>query len=170
MIDDLLDIARVAEGKLELQKARIDVRVVIDDAVAATSTLFQEHRHELSVVLSDTVIWLDADRTRLLQVFANLLTNAAKFTKDGGRISMNVQSDGTIVAIRVRDNGQGIAPETLPHVFDLFMQGASGQRGGLGIGLRVVRELVASHGGTVSAYSDSIDQGSEFIVTLPVEP
>lgn len=105
----------------------------------------------------------------MLQVIANLLTNAAKFTNDGGQISLNVQSDGGTVTIRVIDNGHGIAPDALPHVFDLFVQEENGQRGGFGIGLRVVRELVASHGGTVSAHSDGIDRGSEFIVTLPVK-
>jgi signal transduction histidine kinase len=168
IIDDLLDVARAAEGKLDLQKERIDGRDVIQDALSATSAFFSERRHTLSLSLSDEAIWLDADRTRLLQVFANLLTNAGKFTGDGGRISMNVQSDGTTATIRILDNGQGIAPEALPHVFDLFMQEAKGHRAGLGIGLRVVKELVESHGGTVSARSDGVDKGSEFIVTLPV--
>jgi signal transduction histidine kinase len=168
MIDDLLDIARVAEGKLGLQKGRIDGRDVIQDALSGTSALFEERRHTLSVSLPDEAIWLDADRTRLLQVFANLLTNAAKFTDEGGRISLNAQTDGATATIRILDNGKGIAPGALPRVFDLFMQEASGHRAGLGIGLRVVRGIVELHGGTVAAHSDGIGKGSEFIVTLPV--
>jgi signal transduction histidine kinase len=168
MVDDLLDIARVAQGKLELQKERTDCRDVIQDALAGTTALYQEHRHTLSVSLPDEAIWLEADRTRLLQVFANLLTNAAKYTEDGGRISLNLGIDGITATIRVRDNGRGIAPGALPHVFDLYMQEAADHHGGLGIGLRVVRDLVELHGGSVTARSEGIGMGSEFIVSLPV--
>jgi signal transduction histidine kinase len=101
-------------------------------------------------------------------VFANLLTNAAKYTDDGGRISLTVQTDGSTATIRIVDNGKGIAPEALPHVFDLFMQAAKHHRTGLGIGLKVVRALIERHGGTVTAQSDGLGKGSEFCVTLPV--
>jgi signal transduction histidine kinase len=168
MIDDLLDVARVAESKLDLQKERLDGRDAIQDALASTSVLFEAHRHRLSVSLPDQAIWLDADRTRLHQVFANLLTNAAKYTKDGGQISLNAQTDGARATIRIIDNGKGIAPDALPHVFDLFMQEATEHREGLGIGLKVVRGLVELHGGRVAARSDGIGKGSEFVVTLPV--
>jgi signal transduction histidine kinase len=168
MIDDLLDVARVAEGKLDIQKARLDGRDAIQDALASTSPLFEAHRHMLSISLPDQAIWLDADRTRLHQVFANLLTNAAKYTGDGGQISLNAQTDGARATIRIVDNGKGIAPDALPHVFDLFMQEAAEHREGLGIGLNVVRGLVELHGGTVAARSDGIGKGSEFVVTLPI--
>ena len=168
MLDDLLDVARVAQGKLDLQKAHIDGRDAIQDALSITSALCQQHRHSVSVSLPDEPIWLDADRTRLQQVFANLLTNAAKYTEDGGRISLTVQTDPTAVTIRILDNGNGIVPEALPHVFELFMQTAKEQRAGLGIGLNVVRALVELHGGTVTAHSAGLGKGSEFCVTLPV--
>jgi signal transduction histidine kinase len=168
MIDDMMDLARVVEGKLDLQKERTDCRNVIQDALYSTSMLYQEHHHTLSVSLPDEAIWLEADRTRLLQVFANLLTNAAKYTDNGGRISLNAQTDGTIATIRIQDNGKGITPGALPRIFDLFTQEQTNRSGGLGIGLRVVRELVELHGGSVTARSEGIDRGSEFIVTLPV--
>ena len=168
MIDDLLDVARVAEGKLDIQKGHLDGRDAIQDALASTSSLFEAHRHTLSVSLPDQPIWLDADRTRLNQVFTNLLTNAAKYTDDGGEISLNAQTDGTRATIRIVDYGKGIAPDALPHVFDLFMQEATDHREGLGIGLKVVRGLVELHGGRVAARSDGIGKGSEFVVTLPV--
>jgi signal transduction histidine kinase len=170
MVDDLLDIARVEQGKLDLQKERTDCRDVIHDALCSTATLCQEHHHTLSVSLPDEAIWLEADRTRLLQVFANLLTNAAKYTDDGGRISLNAQTNGTTATIRIQDTGKGIAPGTLPHIFDLFTQEETDHSGGLGIGLRVVRELVELHGGSVTACSEGIGRGSEFIVALPVAP
>ena len=168
MLDDLLDVARVAEGKLDLQKGYIDGRDVIQDALSVTSALCREHRHSVSVSLPDEPIWLDADRTRLQQVFANLLTNAAKYTDDGGRLSLTVQTDGSTATIRIGDNGKGIAPEALPHVFDLFMQVAKDHRAGLGIGLKIVRALVELHDGTVTVRSEGLGKGSEFCVTLPV--
>jgi signal transduction histidine kinase len=168
MIDDLLDITRVAQGKLDLQKERTDCCEVIQDALSSTSALYQEHHHALSVELPNEVIWLEADRTRLLQVFANLLTNAAKYTGDGGRISLKAENDGTTATIRIQDSGRGIAPGALPHVFDLFMQEEADHQGGLGIGLSVVRDLVELHGGSVTARSEGIGRGSEFIVTFLV--
>lgn len=168
IIDDLLDIARVVQGKVDLQKERLDCREVIQDALYITSSLCEEHHQMLSVSLPDEAIWIEADRTRLLQVFANLVTNAAKYTQDGGRISLNAETDGNAAIVRVQDNGKGIAPGVLPHIFDLFIQAETAPFGGLGIGLRVVRELVELHGGSVAARSDGIGQGSEFVVRLPV--
>jgi signal transduction histidine kinase len=151
IIDDLLDITRVVQGKVELQKELIDCRDVIQDALCSTSPVCQEHNQTLSVALPDDGIWLQADRTRLLQVFANLLTNAAKYTQDGGRISLNAETDGATAIVRIQDNGNGIAPGVLPHVFELFTQEETVHSGGLGIGLRVVRELVELHGGSVGS-------------------
>jgi len=168
IVDDLLDVARIAEGKLDLQKGLIDGRDAIQDAVFSTSSLFDVHHHRLSVSLPDQPIRLNADRSRLQEVFANLLTNAAKYTDDGGRISLIAQTDGAVATIRIQDNGKGIAADALPRVFELFMQEATDHRTGLGIGLKVVRGLVELHGGTVAARSDGIGKGSEFTVTLPV--
>jgi signal transduction histidine kinase len=168
MVDDLLDVARIGEGKLDLQKGLIDGRDAIQDAVSSSSSLFDVHRHRLSVSLPDEPVRLDADRSRLQEVFANLLTNAAKYTDEGGRISLIAQTDGAIATIRILDNGRGIAAAALPRVFDLFVQEATDHRSGLGIGLNVVRGLVELHGGTVAARSDGIGKGSEFTVTLPV--
>ena len=168
MLDDLLDVARVAQGKLDLQKAHIDGRDAIQDALSITSALASNIATPYRCRSPIEPIWLDADRTRLQQVFANLLTNAAKYTEDGGRISLTVQTDPTAATIRILDNGNGIVPEALPHVFELFMQTAKEQRAGLGIGLNVVRALVELHGGTVTAHSAGLGKGSEFCVTLPV--
>jgi signal transduction histidine kinase len=143
---------------------------VIQDAVDGTSPLFQEHHQTVSVALQDDAIWIDADRTRLLQVFANLLTNAAKYTQNGGHVSVHAESDPTAAIVRIRDNGRGMAPGVLPHIFDLFIQEEAAHSGGLGIGLRVVRELVELHAGSVAARSDGIGQGSEFVVRLPIVP
>jgi signal transduction histidine kinase len=167
MVDDLLNVARIAEGKLDLQRELIDGRDAIQDAVSSTSLLFDMHRHRLSVSLPDESIRLDADRSRLQEVFANLLTNAAKYTDDGGCISLIAQADGPVATIRILDNGKGIAAGALPRVFDLFMQEGTDHRHGLGIGLTVVRGLVELHGGTVAARSDGIGKGSEFTVTPP---
>jgi signal transduction histidine kinase len=168
IVDDLLDIARIVQGKVELRKERLDCREVIQDALYSTSPLCQEQHQTLSVALPDEAIWLEADRTRLLQVFANLLTNAAKYTQDGGRISLNAETDGAAAIVRIQDNGKGIAPDVLPHIFDLFTQEKAEYAGGLGIGLRVVRDLVELHGGSVEAHSNGTGQGSEFIVRVPI--
>ena len=168
LVDDLLDLARVAEGKLEIQKDRIELRDVVLDAVAGASDLINAHRHSLSIAVPDHPVWIDADRTRIQQVLANLLTNAVKFTDEGGRISLRAESDGVTATIRVCDNGKGIRPDALPQIFDLFVQETTSPLGGLGIGLKIVRGLIESHGGTVVARSDGIGRGSEFIVTLPI--
>jgi signal transduction histidine kinase len=170
IVGDLLDIARIVEGKIELQKQRLDCREVIQEALDSTTPLCEEHHHTLSVDLPDEPMWVEADRTRLLQVFANLLTNAAKYTQDGGEIWLNAETDRTTAVVRIQDNGKGIAPGVLPRIFDLFIQEDNAPAGGLGIGLRVVRELVELHGGSVAARSDGIGRGSEFIVRLPIVP
>src|SRR5262249_30862971 len=127
--------------------------------------------HSLVVTLPDEPVWLEADPTRLGQVVANLLSNAAKYTKPGGRVEVSVACEGPLAVLRVRDTGVGIPPEMLARIFELFTQvGASLHRseGGLGIGLTLVRRLVELHGGSVSAFSAGVGQGSEFVVRLPV--
>ena len=137
-----------------------------------TGPLIALRRHELTVSLPAEPIWLHADASRLEQVVVNLLTNAAKYTHEGGRLRLSAQQEGESAVLRVQDTGVGIAPDLLPHVFDLFTQAERSMdrsQGGLGIGLCLVQRLVTLHGGTVEAYSD-LGQGSEFVVRLPVVP
>src|SRR5262249_29141977 len=132
--------------------------------------LIDARRHELAVTLPPEPVWLEADAARLEQVFANLLNNAAKYTEDGGKIGLTAQREGTEAVVRVRDTGQGIPPDMLPHIFDLFTQeqrSLDRSQGGLGIGLTLARSLVELHGGSVEAASAGLGQGSEFTVRLP---
>ena len=135
-------------------------------------SLIDQRKHELTVSLPPQAIWLDADAARLEQVVVNLLTNAAKYTDEGGHIWLTLQQEGEEAVLRVRDTGVGIAPELLPRIFDLFTQAERSldrSQGGLGIGLALVQRLVEMHGGTVAA-SSALGQGSEFVVRLPVVP
>jgi signal transduction histidine kinase len=171
MVDDLLDVSRITRGKVVLQKEPIDLEVVVDLAVEASRPLIKDCKHELTVVLPPRPIILEVDPARMAQVLSNLLNNAAKYTDEGGEISLSAEQTGLEVLIRVRDNGIGIAPELLPHVFDMFTQAdqtLSRSRGGLGIGLTLVRSLVEMHDGRVGVHSDGPDRGSEFTVRLPL--
>jgi signal transduction histidine kinase len=171
MVDDLLDVSRITRGKVVLQKEPIDLEVVVDLAVEASRPLIKDCKHELTVVLPPRPIILEVDPARMAQVLSNLLNNAAKYTDEGGEISLSAEPAGCEVLIRVRDNGIGITPELLPHVFDMFTQAdqtLSRSRGGLGIGLTLVRSLVEMHNGRVGVHSDGPDRGSEFTVRLPL--
>jgi len=171
LIDDLLDVSRITQGKIELKTGPVDLGAVIRHAVEAARPLVDAGRHQLVVRTPSRPVPIRGDRTRLEQVVANLLNNAAKYTEPGGRIELSADSDGGQVVVRVRDNGVGLTAEMLPRVFDLFAQ-ADGTlaraQGGLGIGLTLVRNLVEMHGGRVSAASDGPGLGSEFTVRLPV--
>ena len=170
LINDLLDVARVTEGKIQLRKELIDAGPVIRHAIEAVRPLVDERKHELVVSLKSEDLRLEADTTRLEQVLVNLLTNAAKYTPSGGRIELIVGPEGKDLVFRVRDNGLGILPELLPKMFDLFTQADHSldrSEGGLGIGLTLVRALAELHGGTVTASSDGPGLGSEFVVRLP---
>ena len=170
LIDDLLEVSRFTTGKVHLRQAQIALQAVVAPALEAIRPLMDWHKHELSVSMPSEPIWLNADAARLEQVVVNLLNNAAKYTDDGGRISLTVQIEGNVAVLRVCDNGVGIAPELLPHIFDLFTQAERSldrAQGGLGIGLCLVRRLVNLHGGSVDAHSVQ-GQGSEFVVRLPV--
>ena len=170
LVDDLLEVSRISTGRIHLQKERIGLNGIVERAVETTRPLMDQHRHELTVSLSPQPIWLHADASRLEQVVVNLLTNAAKYTADGGRISLAVQQEGDEAVLRVQDSGVGIAPELLPHIFDLFTQAERSldrSQGGLGIGLCLVQRLVEKHGGRVEVSSE-LGQGSEFVVHLPV--
>jgi len=169
LVDDLLDVSRVARGKVLLSKAPVELAEVMAKAVETVSPLLEERAHQLSVSVPSRGLLVDADDQRLAQVFANLLTNAAKYTEPGGRIQISAQAEGPLVRVVVRDSGVGIDAPKLPHIFDLFVQGRSELAGGgLGIGLSIVRNLVTLHGGTVTAHSDGPGMGSEFVVTLPL--
>jgi PAS domain S-box-containing protein len=169
IVDDLLDISRVARGKIQLERRPLKLSAVVAKALEITGPLYEERRHRLIVTMPDDDIWLEADETRLCQVFTNLLSNAAKYTPIGGLIDLSVRRQGKRVKICLRDNGDGIAPDLLPRIFGLFVQGTrTTDKAGLGIGLALVRNLVRMHGGTVTAGSEGIGRGSEFSVELPL--
>jgi PAS domain S-box-containing protein len=171
LVDDLLDVSRIGRGKIALQKEMVDLATLVAVAVETARPLLDSHRHRLTVSVPSG-IWLEADPTRLAQVLANLLNNAAKYTEEDGHVALTAAVEADEVVLRVKDNGVGIAPEVLPRVFDLFVQAepSLGRQGGLGIGLTLVKNLVELHGGSVTAFSAGPGQGSEFVVRLPVQP
>jgi PAS domain S-box-containing protein len=171
LVDDLLDVSRIARGKVELKVDVVEMAEVVVKAIEMASPLLEQRAHALELDIPRQGLAVRADATRLAQVVSNLLTNAAKYTPAGGRISVAAEPDAESVVLRVRDNGIGISPDVLTHVFDLFVQEQQGldrAHGGLGLGLTIVRNLVQLHGGTVSARSDGIGKGSEFVVRLPL--
>ncbi len=170
LVDDLLDVSRVTEGKVLLQRQTTAVADFVGQAVETCRADIEARRHRLDVDCGTEPVFVDGDPVRLTQIVTNLLQNAAKYTADGGDISVRVRRHGTQVEIRVRDNGAGITAEALPHVFELFVQDErplSRAQGGLGIGLTVVQRLAQMHGGTVHARSAGRGLGSEFTVSLP---
>jgi len=171
LLEDLTDVSRVGQGKVVLRKECLDLRGVLAEAAEASRPLVEGGRHTLVVRRPADPVPVEGDRTRLTQVFANLLNNAAKYTEPGGRIEVDVGAEGGRAVVRVRDTGVGIPPELLPTVFELFAQvGASLDRsqGGLGIGLALVRRLAELHGGAVEAHSHGPGMGSTFTVRLPL--
>ncbi len=173
LIDDLLDVSRITQGKVQLRKEALDAASVLHSAVEAVRPLMEERQHELTVALRPGTLQMEADPTRLEQIVVNLLANAARYTEKGGEISLRARHEDGKIVIRVRDNGMGIPPEKLPQMFELFAQGdrtLARSEGGLGIGLTLVRSLVEMHGGSVEAFSEGKGKGSEFIVRLPASP
>ncbi|MEP7245667.1 MAG: HAMP domain-containing sensor histidine kinase [Gammaproteobacteria bacterium] len=169
LVDDLLDAYRIRTGKLRLERDRIDLCHTVALAVQAAGFVMQQRTHRVTLSLPECELWLTADPLRLEQVFVNLLTNAAKYTAAGGDVSVSVQRQGGEAIVRILDTGIGIAADVLPHVFDLFLQVESSSRNqGLGLGLSLVRSLVESHGGCVTAASAGLGRGSEFTVRLPL--
>lgn len=171
LVDDLLDISRVTRGKVQLAKEALDLRLVLDEAVEGCSPLLNERQHRLTVHGPEQAVWIDGDATRLTQVFSNLLTNAAKYTEPGGEIDIAVEPNQETVSVSVRDNGLGISAQLFPRLFNIFEQGSSTidrSRGGLGIGLALVKNFVELHGGRVHASSQGEGQGAEFTVVLPL--
>ena len=172
LIDDLLDISLIAHGRLSLQRERVDLRDVVSHAIETLESDIKQRDHRLTTALPDTPVWLHADPGRLEQVFVNLLANASRYTDTAGELAVAVDVRDDQAVVRVRDSGIGIAPESLPHLFDPFWQAdkaAPRSRSGLGIGLALVRNLVESHGGNVTAASAGLGRGSEFTVCLPKE-
>lgn len=169
--DDLLDVARITEGKFELHLKRIDLNEVLQNACEEVRPFVDQRGHQLRVQLPAERMELYGDSSRLLQVFSNLIQNAAKFTDPGGTLIVTVESSANFAIVRIRDNGAGLEAHVLEEIFDPFTQvdGASASgSAGLGLGLPLVKTIVARHGGDVAADSAGLGQGSEFTVRLPL--
>lgn len=173
LVDDLLDISRISQGKIELNRQPVQVADLARHALEASRPMLQARRHEISLQLPSDPVWVKGDAARLIQVLCNLLNNAAKYTDEGGHVRLEVESSGGEVTLRVSDNGRGVPAEALSHLFDLFYQvGRTLDRseGGLGIGLSLAKRLVEQHGGSVRAYSAGVGKGSDFVIRLPRLP
>jgi PAS domain S-box-containing protein len=173
MVDDLLDVSRMALNRIELRRSTLDLAEVARRAAESVRPILDDRRHELTVSAAPEPIAMSADPVRLEQAIAALLSNAAKFTEPGGRIAMTIAREGEQAVVRVRDSGIGLSPKMLVRAFEMFAQGDQGlarSPGGLGIGLTLARNLVRLHGGTLDAASEGPGHGSEFIVRLPILP
>jgi CheY-like chemotaxis protein len=171
LIDDLLEISRITRGKIELSKERVNLIDIIHGAVESSLPHIEGGKHHLTLALPEQPLWISGDAVRLNQVFANLLNNAAKYTNEGGQITLTASVQGQQAVVSVRDNGLGIPSEMLTQVFGLFQQTAESRskaKGGLGIGLSMVQRLVQMHEGSVEARSEGVNKGSEFIIHLPL--
>lgn len=170
IIDELLDISRITSGRIRLTSETLDLESIVKRAIEAAHPLLESKGHSLEIETPGHHLWVRGDLTRLIQVFVNLLNNAAKYTSDGGHIEVEIRAAEKSAAIHVRDDGVGVAAELLPRVFDLFTQGhrpLDRADGGLGVGLALVHRIVSLHGGGVKAFSEGTGRGSEFVVTLP---
>jgi signal transduction histidine kinase len=171
LVDDLLEVSRITRGKIELAKAPVAVADIVAGAVEISKPVIDQAHHQLAVSLPEEPLILDADKVRLTQALANLLTNAAKYTNTGGKIWLSTWPEAGEAIISVRDSGIGIAHDQLPHIFNMFTQlhrVVGRGYGGLGIGLGMARDLVEMHGGKVTAHSAGPGQGSEFTIRLPL--
>ncbi|HWU94557.1 MAG TPA: hybrid sensor histidine kinase/response regulator [Sphingomonas sp.] len=171
LVDDLLDVSRIAEGKISLKKERIDLATILHSAIEASQANIDAAGHSFTADIQQEPVWLVADHTRVAQIVANLLNNAARYTPPGGAIQLHARSTGKEVEIEVRDNGVGIPQEMQSRIFQIFAQGESQQdraTGGLGIGLALVRQLVGLHQGSIEVASEGPGQGSSFTVRIPL--
>jgi signal transduction histidine kinase len=170
LVDELLEVSRITIGKVSLHKEVVEIGSVLTQALENARPLMESRKHQLEVILPDEPMQVEGDPMRLTQVLLNLLNNAAKYTPERWENPSAGGARRTQIVLRVRDNGYGIAPQLLPHIFDLFTQGErtlDSAQGGLGIGLTITRRLVEMHGGTISASSPGVGEGSEFVVRLP---
>ena len=173
LVDELLDVARISRGHIELKRDTVDLRDVVQHAVEACRPRMEERQHAFSVSLAEAPVCVDGDPVRLEQIVSNLLENAVKYTEPGGRLDLTLREDNGQAFLSVRDNGIGLAPETLDSIFELFTQvdtSLARTGGGLGIGLTLVRRMLALHGGRIEAHSAGLGHGTQFIVRLPVVP
>lgn len=171
LVDDLLDVSRVTRGLVQVGRIPLDLKEVVHGAIEQARPLIEARRHQLNVELTAARTCISGDKTRLVQVVVNLLNNAAKYTPQGGHITLSLQADGGEACIMVTDNGSGIAPTLLPYVFDLFTQAErtpDRTQGGLGLGLALVKRITALHDGSVHALSEGVGQGSSFLIILPM--
>ena len=166
LIEDLMDATRISEGKVRLQSDRADLRELVKDAIDAIEPSLRARRQTIRLTAPNVEAWVNVDAVRIQQVFTNLLTNASKFSAERSFIGIAIGFEGADVKVEVQDSGQGIAPDALPQIFEIFRQLTEGEDG-LGIGLSVVRDLVELHGGTVEARSAGPGRGSAFAVRLP---
>lgn len=171
LVDDLLDVSRITTGKLVIRKVVIEMQAVLRDAVETVRPFLDARRHELILEIPSEPISVEGDRTRLSQVFSNLVNNAAKYTEPGGRLVLSLAKEGEMSVVRVHDNGIGLEPHSLSTIFDMFVQvdrTLERAQAGLGVGLTLAKRLVTLHGGTIAAHSEGAGRGSVFEVRLPL--
>jgi PAS domain S-box-containing protein len=171
LTDDLFDISRITREKLGLHKEHVELSEIIRTAVDSSRPFIEERGHKITFTLPPSAVYVDADRVRLTQVFMNLINNAAKYTPDPGQISLTLGRQNDHAIVQVKDTGIGVTPENLPRLFELFYQADRSftrAEGGLGLGLTLVQRILELHGGTVQAYSLGVNQGSQFVVSLPM--
>lgn len=172
LFDSLKELARLEEGQVRLNKSRLVLNAVLEKVSEVCRPWIEQRRQSYLLLLPPAVVLIEADAVRLEEIFINLISNASKYTPEGGKIWVKLTTEGREAVVRVEDNGVGIGPETLPQLFQLFTQEDSSRnlsQGGVGLGLWLVRQLVMLHDGTVSAKSDGTDRGSEFAIRLPME-
>lgn len=173
LLDDLLDAARVTHGKIRLREEALDLRAVAEEAVTQSRAALDHRRHALEVTFDDAPLWIKGDRSRMLQVLDDLLANAIKYTPDGGHVALRVERAGELARVTVTDDGVGIDPDVRPRIFEMFVQADASlhrSEGGMGLGLALVRHLVALHGGRVEVHSDGPERGATFVIELPLVP
>ncbi|PWF43647.1 hybrid sensor histidine kinase/response regulator [Massilia glaciei] len=171
LVDDLLDVSRINTGKFAIKMGRVELKAVVNDALEVVRSTIELHGHELAITLPDRPVFLHGDATRLAQILSNLLNNAAKYTNRGGHVRLDARVEDNALLIEVADDGIGIAPDMLAHVFEMFVQVDSTlerSNAGLGVGLSLARKLVELHGGGIEAHSDGVGKGSRFAVRLPI--
>ncbi len=173
LIDDLLDVSRISTGKVQLREERVDLREIVESSLEVSRPVIDAANHTIVVSLPTQPVWLNADRTRVAQVISNLLNNAAKYTDNGGHIELSVREQSDTAVVYVRDNGVGLAPESIGSIFELFTRAGKIRDqadGGLGVGLALARRLITLHGGSVTAQSEGLGHGSTFTIALPLAP